>query len=707
MKSSSSFRNPLSSMWHILYTSNVKPNDDYFTRRRKLCVAGVMIVLVVFTTGIAGMLWSYFTDEIDLWYLLMYCAPIIFTGTCEVLLWAWMRRTRETTDRFMTVWFACQFAGMFWMTQIVPSAPWQTTLICCGAFLHGTNVKDSVLHAIIALLYLLTSFNDSVGRETGWYLSFVHLEIQGVQHAISFQIFILGVMACTTLLLHQEVVEFRRLLCRSETTVLLAQRVSELLLTYDTDAAMRVLDDDDDATKDDEVRDLMASTLRQIVSNMQTYRPFLPNYVLRVGDDDDDDDDLADTATSLANMDIPTSDTEDSPQYSNFTMPKEAAVVPSLPPHHLSLQTCSVSSSTSESIERTLSTSLSMSNSHIMSVENIPSAALTTSLGMSGQRPRISVRATLATVMLTISQLRRGGSGGIDVNDPLGTGVDAFSEMCDNARATVHGFFGDLVHLSWNTARRVTQHETRALHLVLGLRADFTPTAAVTSGLVDFTLCGTRQVVPIIGVPWQRRLEDMHRLYAQRLSIPVACSATVAQANHAVYTIRFGVIQPRRRSQQQQQQPLRSPAPGRGASATTNTATTTSTIPEALLRSIGTESTGSAPSSPASAPPHSPPLLAAGGLFVHEVVSERVEGEAAEEWMYNLEARDTDDPYAAVGRAAEELSRGDALAASAALNSFLEHAPQEMGKRACVEYLRHAVEKAVRRQQHQHQQEQQ
>eukprot|EP00760_Papus_ankaliazontas_P014873 PhM_4_TR16165/c6_g1_i1/m.24610 len=124
--------------------------------------------------------------------------------------------------------------------------------------------------------------------------------------------------------------------------------------------------------------------------------------------------------------------------------------------------------------------------------------------------------------------------------------IDTLFELADEAISTVHTLFGDTLHVSWNTARRVAQPESRSALFLARVKARLGCVGAAACGPATFQFCGERQLVPLVHASWY---EDV-QMFLSRYSVPLqanVCDKTIAQNSaHAVRHFMFDALPSKR-----------------------------------------------------------------------------------------------------------------------------------------------------------------
>eukprot|EP00760_Papus_ankaliazontas_P008988 PhM_4_TR13952/c0_g1_i1/m.101314 len=127
--------------------------------------------------------------------------------------------------------------------------------------------------------------------------------------------------------------------------------------------------------------------------------------------------------------------------------------------------------------------------------------------------------------------------------ETLNSFTEKIHALTDDARGTIHGLFGDVVQLSWNTTMRVVQHETRAATFLSRVREATGCIGAMRVGKGAFQFCGNVKVrVPVVHASWYEDVPALLRSFAVECNFSVCDEATAANVQHVLRTCRVGVL---------------------------------------------------------------------------------------------------------------------------------------------------------------------
>eukprot|EP00760_Papus_ankaliazontas_P034286 PhM_4_TR7097/c0_g1_i1/m.1844 len=316
--------------------------------------------------------------------------------------------------------------------------------------------------------------------------------------------------------------EYLNQLRRYDLALLTASIVAEQLVDYDTERARDVLSQY--STLEDSDKSLF-SALGTIIGNMESYRPFLPNYLHSPL--------VVETAAGSA---AATSDGGFDEAINNVAVGAHSAV--DNPSTHSSLT--SGGNGTPVAVP---DMSITNFDADTPSLAVLPQCCETLMTDVPLQRQTVTSpppvlfrqceerRVTL--VILNTPVFYRGGADSAVITDNLAseatTLVDTLHDLADSTGGVVHAFYANNVYLSWNSVRRVVQHEVHAARFLARVHRQLGRGGVACSGPSVSYLCGQRHVTPFMQCAWFPEISYLYRSYVLKLKTTI-CHENVANA---------------------------------------------------------------------------------------------------------------------------------------------------------------------------------
>eukprot|EP00760_Papus_ankaliazontas_P009544 PhM_4_TR14097/c0_g1_i2/m.49843 len=384
-----------------------------------------------------------------------------------------VRRTRRAPDAVVH----SQFLGLWQMLALMflaaPEAPveiFALSIFMAMVLSNGTLKVSSVLSTAIILVSVLSRLLNGGTGPT----SYFHKDVDFAVRVMIEYVYCLGgiVIAIVSLFWSRA---FEKKADQVRAAVVMAVTLTEHLERYDTQAAINIIE----RYRTDGIVDThLLDRFELIVMHLDSYRPYIPHYVLR------------DDATPMLR-----SGRSDPSAFS------ENAV-------------------TSES-----DSTHSPRNRNPLEFVNLAS------VGMGpGPPPVVEIHSITAAVLDISPTLRTAASVGSDADSSSAVheAVDFLFHTAESASGTIHGIFGDHVHVTWNVTRSVRHHESVAIGFLR--QCQDVGRGVACSGTARCQSAGSIQSVIAMYMPWQPMLHEMLRL--ARLYDIVVVSASAFSAAH-------------------------------------------------------------------------------------------------------------------------------------------------------------------------------
>eukprot|EP00760_Papus_ankaliazontas_P003588 PhM_4_TR11628/c1_g2_i1/m.57279/K17533/MAP3K19, YSK4; mitogen-activated protein kinase kinase kinase 19 len=266
------------------YSSLILPDDPFHVRCRKLvlCSSWIPWPLLCISAG-QYIYWSITQDGSfsgdPRWVLVLHSIPSCTYAIATPVSFRLLKRDKSDTLRICFAWYVSISLALLLFSFLNPAHNTaELALALLGMMWIGQLPHRTLLSVVICASLPVTIYNATLGAHDLAPVVPTEATLIGgfVYHSICLSCFALVISVFVT-----QTAEFNKILRQSQLSVLTAIEVSQMLVTYDTAAAADVLtvyssmQDCDGALRD---------AMRTIVSNLDLYRPFLPNYLLQMAD---------------------------------------------------------------------------------------------------------------------------------------------------------------------------------------------------------------------------------------------------------------------------------------------------------------------------------------------------------------------------------------------------------------------------------------
>jgi hypothetical protein len=336
--------------------------------------------------------------------------------------------------------------------------------------------------ALIAVLFAVSGYNTCAGL-TGSPLLMVaggH-SAQPLRTVLGYYLTALVALTIPVIACVLQTRQFRMLLAAAEMGNALSRDAAELLRNYDTDGVSLLLHEYSQSSDADPQ---LIESYTALVSNLNLYRPHLPNWMVRHHDD---------------HSDSSRGDCGDGTPKSTRSLQSSKG---------------KPSSTASDATHEIVTGSVDAYN--------------------------VTAEPKSVTVAFSIVDFKVAGELGMTAR---GAAMSAFSDNVHRLAAAthcaVHGFVGDTVQLSWNATLRAVQPEVKAVRFLCGLKAalagntDVSVAAAAMHGKATTQFAGTGAVQAVaISLPWRSALRTLV-VFAAKHRTFVVHHKTASAASHA------------------------------------------------------------------------------------------------------------------------------------------------------------------------------
>eukprot|EP00760_Papus_ankaliazontas_P023782 PhM_4_TR2088/c0_g1_i2/m.72264 len=517
--------------WHYLYCSLIVSDDDFVTRTRKMITAVLLIAMIAFPYSVVETVGLVDSGRI----LEGICHIIASIASLAATLknWLHVKRTLNVDMRLFSITYTLHNIYLLFLHCQNPGFDYTMSAMCALIVVIICRIDQRFLVTTVSII-LVMNYNRIFAPETGYFIAFTQDNsislMDSIVHNTCVNILFMGSMIAY--FIHRSASEYDRLTRKNQRALAMTQAIAEALVSYDTDEATKVLSDyRNTAGADVDVK--MGDVLSQIIRNLESYRPHLPNYLLMRTFDESEDDETNDVERTT-------------------TLVADDRTAPTPPPGAFSsggmLQSDDGSGGSGCVVDDDLyGRNNTLTAPEIMSVLDITTDVTPEQTAASRLTPKKHSKqssSSQSSSLVSVGLLSRRVTLGM-VYAPLfsttalldvpsaSAFVDKLHMFAERTVAIVHGHFGDHIVVSWNTARLTSQHEVKAASFLLQCRAEASPcVGAITAGTAAFAHCGTRQVVsalkPCLGsvvAPspnndsrvWSHRLEHM----LHEIAVPV------------------------------------------------------------------------------------------------------------------------------------------------------------------------------------------
>eukprot|EP00760_Papus_ankaliazontas_P012677 PhM_4_TR15490/c1_g1_i4/m.5006 len=399
--------------------------DCFIQRLRKSVVIWGLVLVFLFGGNIA--LNVNLIAERGIVDCLIAIIPSLVMLTTAIMSWIWMRNTGTISDK-------------------------RAFAYVLGTAITGTlqslityqYMYQGYVMVLVVLSKTLDAYNTGF-RNASFFVPFSVHQIHATWQGEVFVHFV-GAMMCLYVvsgMVYAQQSEYKRTLRVATVSRDLARSVTSHLAQYNTSTAEQEIRETMKSTDDTERDDVMCQQLLTIVQNMEAYRPFLPNYLLHSEDEE---------------CNTPNYETESA--FTSLTAGTGTEVMSIVPEQE-------VAAPLDEKERMAACPSAATSPAHSSSTNPTFAAAMlpgTTASAFIPVQRRVSLGflyvplfdASSARATPTNTVAAPGGTPTHD--DSLASAatnlVDRIHIIADGTSAVVHGFYADIVTLSWNTARR-------------------------------------------------------------------------------------------------------------------------------------------------------------------------------------------------------------------------------------------------------------
>jgi hypothetical protein len=354
----------------------------------------------------------------------------------------------------------------------------------------------NVFFVLCAVIYMVCSYNTAALMTGNALLSVEGSNMPTMTNVLTNYGFGLLIIAVPVVACVLQMKQQRMLLAKAEAANVLSACVAEMLRRYDTEGVSQLLlqyeaEDDHDP--------MLVETYRELVANLNQYRPHLPNWMVRLhGGGDDEDEDITPSESARSNRSRRSAMSRMSTTHSALSVVSRAR---------------SGSVRSGQSAAR-----------HEMS-DNLHA----------GPVPR-HVTVAIAVIELAVApELSMSGRG-----SAMSRFADAVHSLAAATHCAVHSFIGDTVQLSWNATVKAVQPEVKAARFLARLKDAMKDDWSVTVGgaamhgkaITQFAGTGAVQALAV-SMEWRAALRAL-TTFAQRHSAFIVAEQTAAAAQHAV-----------------------------------------------------------------------------------------------------------------------------------------------------------------------------
>jgi hypothetical protein len=465
---------------------------------RKMAVVQGFVFCIAAAVYIALFAWEMSTRPDGSVRTVLYIVSLLTTGIPFAVIYAHVYRVGTVSDFIISAQLFV--SAVFWLLVAYYSPG--RLLVTYGIMNSAiTAAMVSMPHmrplcALLFVAYVLSTYNYAalVTRQIepiaapGWQRpNFIGVFVNGITGAT----LMLIIIVCAVL----QAKHFLRVLATAEAAVDLSRTAAALLRDYDTGAVSALLAEYARVPEHD--ADILGS-YEALVANLNRYRPHLPNWMVRQGDDD--------------GLDDATSSQERAARAANVLRPSANG-------------RCDSASSTGS---RRSSTASHRSNRSAGSPE-----------------PLVAAGRAASTVAFALVDFRATDGGPSEaVRGAVTRFVDALHHVATATQAAIHTFVGDTVQLSGNAAARCAHLEVKAARFLARLKAatDFnaatlggvTVSAAAMSGPASHQFGGSGNVSAfVLSLPWRAKLLACFAL-AKRHRAFVCSGSLAVEAEHVL-----------------------------------------------------------------------------------------------------------------------------------------------------------------------------
>eukprot|EP00759_Apiculatamorpha_spiralis_P057721 PhF_6_TR8756/c0_g2_i2/m.13809 len=494
---------PLRFISKHVYEELLHTEDTAMDKMRKFAIAMAFLSTPGgYLVSIAFILLGYFVDVYEycivgiLWFL----AALLLTVT-----WIRVKRTKRFTPLLVETTIYCVSIMVFLGYIAIKHELFIFLLLATtisGALVQP--VYENLFIALNSCFLLIWGYNNCIPKMVPEATLLLLPNLFDPQ-AISIPLSILGLV--TNFLLYW-VVSFRNkaflsAITRANAAKEMCGAVTKSLTRYDTDGAKQSLEalrqHGMEATDPDTYNALV-----NLVGNLEKYRPHLPNYVLEESVDTEDDD-------------VHTLEVSCKRVSKSFTPSGSLGEFVGLVSVH--------------------SPAHSPARSEVLEIENTPN----TPTAIEVDQPQSASFLFLAPAQEKIHDVTKAAAtvivaweDGCQMDGALYEAsmtlfVNRMHALANPTQATIHGFVGDTVHLSWNTSRKVVQHQTKGALFLSWMQRDsgdetVRTYGAVSTGPARTFYAGDRHSMLLVQTEWDSRVAALHDV-AVKYTSTVICQS--------------------------------------------------------------------------------------------------------------------------------------------------------------------------------------
>eukprot|EP00760_Papus_ankaliazontas_P016423 PhM_4_TR16798/c0_g1_i4/m.50486 len=288
--------------WRYFYLDTLLPSDSPLTRLRKLLIAFMIAINGFILIGVMLGAYSIYTGEVAVGMVRI--IVLLISSLVMSRSWWYLKQTKLVNANMLDMSLFCVHAIA--LSHVLGTPDMDLSSACpVFFFIAAISQQHFIQHFVAWLtLALIMSYNVTIGAERNQFLALTNKTSPTYQHVIIDRgIGVLGLFIFFSGFVHKLITELDALTRRSQTALDITREIGAALVSYDTDVAMCALaayktnvDNDDD----------MCANMEQIIGNLETYRPFLPNYLLmkvsssEEGKDEDDNGEEGDDDNSTS-----------------------------------------------------------------------------------------------------------------------------------------------------------------------------------------------------------------------------------------------------------------------------------------------------------------------------------------------------------------------------------------------------------------------
>eukprot|EP00760_Papus_ankaliazontas_P037988 PhM_4_TR8809/c0_g1_i1/m.48263 len=567
--------------WSFIFTSNVLPTDTFTQRMRKLLVGLCIHTVLIGAVAGAVMVYNYTSGELEPHHFYLMFLSTISSVLTELCIFVNTKKTLHVSRMGISAIGIVLCPTYIVVLLVNPMTSYVPIYFSISIYLLITEAYYAALIPVYVVLCFMTSYNIIVNGGGGalgmGYVIGIRDDTEmPMQGRIDDQLQTTGFMLCALVLVWLQKKEYASTIMRATRAQVTATSVARCLVRYSTSEARVAIENyRDDATACDKT---LSDALSDIVTNFEAYRPFLPNYLIGTnlsidpaaaenGDTRSNHSAYLLRLMHLSNVEYTHSveTLTDAGLVEKFASPTERSELASTArrkrsTHDLSM-TCDVLSMDSleeddKSDASTNKQTTTSRRSQTHSPVSVPFEGDKPSTALEPPSPRAtnprrpqSVKAAMCLV--SYKPLFQEGLSYSVFTDF----TEHIREAAEETLGTIHTYFGDVLHVSWNTVRPVPHPEAysilflercRQVTPLLDRKADIEAmegsssrftlcSGAAYCGDATFFFCGKRLLVPMVTAPWLPQLRTLFQSYSERLQINVVDGDTLERCHRLIH----------------------------------------------------------------------------------------------------------------------------------------------------------------------------